>query len=87
MEPLTKKSFKNLTKTEQVVMVINSGKKLLSRHNENYYIQLYFLPNLFTEVWYEQSKTTIVKIGIPSKEKIIQNYHIDKEKINQLLHN
>lgn len=87
MEPLTKKTFKCLTKTEQVVMVIKSGKELLTRDDERYHIQLYLLSNLFTEIWYEQNKTTIVKISIPSKEKIIQNYNIDKNQVDQFLHN
>ncbi len=67
-------------------MVIKSGKELLSREDERYHIQLYLLSNLFTELYYEQNNSTIVKISIPSKDRIIKDYNIDKEKVEQLLH-
>ncbi len=86
MESIDKKSFKNLTKTEQVVLVLKSGKELLSRYDENFDVHLYLLKNLFVELVYDQHGSTILKIATPSNEKIIQNYHLDKEEINQYLH-
>ncbi len=73
MKPITKKSFNELTKTEQVVMVIKSDNKLLARQDEEYFIQLYLVSNLFVEIWYESNKTTILKISTPSNENIVQN--------------
>lgn len=86
MEPIDKKSFKNLTKTEQVVLVLKSGKELLSRDDEKFDVHLYLLKNLFVELIYDQGKSTILKIATPSNDKIIQNYHLDSEQINQYLH-
>ena len=85
MEPLTKKSFKNLTKTEQVVMVLKSGKELLTRQDEKYFIKLFLLTNLLVEIWYELNKTTILKVNAPSNEKIMQNYNLDKASVKQLI--
>lgn len=86
MDTLTKKAFKSLTKTEQAVMVINSGKELLTRENKEYSVHLYLLSNVFVELLYEINKSTIVKIDTPTKKDLIQNYNFDDKKINQLLH-
>ena len=85
MDTLTKKSFKSLTKTEQAVMVINSGKELLTRQNEEYSVHLYLLSNLFVEILYELNKSTIVKIKTPSKEKLCKNYKLDTQKLSKFL--
>jgi len=84
MEPLTKKTFKNLTKTEQVVMVLKSGKELLTRQDEKYFVKLFSLTNLLVEIWYELNQITILKVSTPSNDKIMQNYNIDKASIKQL---
>lgn len=85
MEPINKESFKSLTKTEQVVLVLKSGKELLSRDDENFDVHLYLLKNLFVELIYDQGRSTILKIATPSKDKIIQNYHLDKKQLNRYL--
>lgn len=85
MNPITKKSFKSLTKTEQVVMVIKSGKELLSRQDNDNFVKLYLLSDIFIEILYEHNKTTIVKIATPSKNKLIENYNIDKEHLSDLI--
>ncbi len=87
MDTITKKSFKSLTKTEQVVMVIKSGKKLLTRQDGKYYVKLYLISKLFVEILYETNKSTIVKIGLPTEANLLQNYDIDKGYLNQLIHN
>ena len=84
MDTLTKKNFKSLTKTEQVVMVINSGKELLTRQNNDNYIKLYLIPNMFVEILYELNKSTIVKIDTPTIEKLMLNYNINKDQLSQL---
>ncbi len=83
---IDKKSFKNLTKTEQVVLVLKSGKELLSRDNEDFDIHLFLVDNMFVELFYDHNNTTILKIGTPSNEKLFQNYNLDKEKIQRYLH-
>ncbi len=85
MDTLTKKTFKSLTKTEQAVMVINSGKELLTRHDEEYSFHLYLISNLFVEILYELNKKTIVKIKTPSNDKLIQNYELNEKRLNMYL--
>lgn len=85
MEPINKKSFKSLTKTEQVVLVLKSGRELLSRDDEKFDVHLYLLKNLFVELIYDHGNSTILKIDTPSNDKIIQNYHLDKTQLNQYL--
>ena len=87
MDTLTKKTFKSLTKTEQAVMVINSGKELLTRQDEEYSIHLYILSNIFVEILYELNKSTIVQIITPSNEKLIQDYQLDSNELNKYLEN
>jgi hypothetical protein len=84
MELLTKNSFLSLSKTEQIVMVINSGKELLTREDESYHMKLYLIFNLFVELIYENNKKTIVKVETPSIDLLIQNYKIDNDYSSQL---
>lgn len=67
-------------------MVIKSGKELLTREDNDYFVKLYLLSNIFVELLYENNKSTIVKIGTPSNDKLMLNYNIDKDYINNLLH-
>ena len=83
----SKKEFKSLTKTEQVVNVLNSGKELLTRNESDHFIKLYLFNNIFVEIWYELHKTTILKVGTPSKKNIMLYYNINKQKVEQLLLN
>ena len=85
MNPITKKSFKSLTKTEQVVMVIKSGKELLTRQDEDYYIKLYLISNMFVELLYASNKRTIVKIGTPNQENLLSNYNLNKNDLDNFL--
>lgn len=85
MDPITKKSFKSLTKTEQVVMVIRSGKEILSRSDVDYFVKLFVLSDIFVEILYELNKATIVKLVTPSKEKIFHDYNIDNAHLNELI--
>lgn len=87
METLTNASFKNLTKTEQVVMIINSGKELMTREEEGYIIHLYLLSDLFVEVWYESASQKIVNVESTDRDNIIRNYEEINELINQLFTN
>lgn len=87
MNPITKKSFKSLTKTEQVVMVIKSGKELLTRQDEDYYIKLYLISNMFVELLYASNKKTIVKIGTPNQDNLLSNYNLNKNDLDRFLQN
>lgn len=86
MEPITKKTFRELTKTEQVVLVLKSGKELLTRDDDEHVYRLYLLSKMFVELEYSSNKSTIVKINTPTKDNLIQNYPLDKDEINQYLH-
>jgi len=82
MELITDTSFQDLTKTEQVVMVMRLGKELLTRTSENFTIHLYLLSNIFVEVWYEEESNKIMKLNTTNKKDIIDNYG----EINDILH-
>ncbi len=77
MNNITKETFNGLTKTEQVVLVINSGKKLQTRNSKKHFIQLYQLSDLFVELLYERTKKIIIEINTPSNHSIIKNYEIN----------
>jgi len=87
METLTNASFKSLTKTEQVIMTINSGEELMTREDEGYIIHLYLLSGFFVEVWYESDTHKIVNIESTDKNSIIENYNAMNELVKQLFTN
>ena len=87
MDTLTNSSFQNLTKTEQVVMVINSGKELMTREEEGYVIRLYLLSDLFVELWFELNTKKIVRVESTDKDSIIKSYTKINEVVKQLLRN
>ena len=87
METLTNTSFKNLTKTEQVVTIINSGQEILTREKEGFIIHLYLLYGFFVEVWFESDTKKIVKVETADKEYIANNYEIMNELVKQLFAN
>jgi len=87
MNTLTNVSFKNLTKTEQVVMIINSGEELMTREDEGYIVHLYLLSGLFVEVWYEPNTNKIVNVKSTDKETIAISYTEMNELVKQLLMN
>ncbi len=82
MEQITDTSFQNLTKTEQVVMVMRLGKELLTRTSDKFTIHLYLLSNIFIEVWYEEEDNKIVKLNTTNKQDIINNYG----EMNDIIH-
>ncbi len=82
MEQITDTSFQNLTKTEQVVMVMRLGKELLTRASDKFTIHLYLLSNIFIEVWYEEEDNKIVKLNTTNKQDIINNYG----EMNDIIH-
>jgi hypothetical protein len=82
MNPITDSSFQNLTKTEQVVMVMRLGRELLTRISDNHSIHLYLLSNIFVEVWYEKETDKIIKLNTIDKQDIIQNYG----EMNNIIH-
>jgi len=74
MELITDTSFKRLTKTEQVGMVMRLGKELLTRVSDDFSIHLYILSNIFIEVWYDTKTNSIIKFSTTNKKNIIQDY-------------
>ena len=82
MEQLTEISFQNLTKTEQVVMVMRLGKEILTRDSDEYTVHLYLLSNIFIEVWYEEEANKIIKLNTTDKQEIINNYG----EMNEIIH-
>jgi len=84
METITNASFQNLTKTEQVVMIINSGEELMCREDEGYIVHLYLLSGLFIEVWYESDTQKIVNVESTNKDSITRNYHAMNELVKKL---
>jgi hypothetical protein len=87
METLTNASFKNLTKTEQVVLIINSGEELMTRKDDGYIVHLYLLSGFFVEVWYESYTHKIVNVELTDKDSIIGNYNAMNELVKKLLAN
>jgi len=87
MNTLTNASFKNLTKTEQVVMIINSGKELMTREEEGYIIHLYLLSGLFVELWFELHTKKIVRVESTDKDTITKSYTKMNEVVKQLFKN
>lgn len=87
MEALTNASFKNLTKTEQVIMIINSGKELMTREEEGYIIHLYLLSGFFVELWFELNTKKIVKVESTDRDIIAKSYTKMNEVVKQLLKN
>ena len=87
METLTNASFQNLTKTEQVVMIINSGKELMCREEEGYVIRLYLLSGIFVEVWFESDSKKIVNVAPTDKNSITKNYLEMNELLKQMFTN
>ena len=87
METLTNASFQNLTKTEQVVMIINSGQELMCREEEGYVIRLYLLSGLFVEVWFESDSKKIVNVAPTDKNSITKNYQEMNELLKQMFTN
>jgi|GEM_PF-4613343 len=78
-------TFQNLTKTEQVIMVIQNGEELLSRNHQDFTVHLYMVSGLFVELWYETSTSKIVKTRLSSKDKIIEEYPVIWSEIAGLL--
>ena len=74
METFTKKKFKNLTKTEQVVKLLKDGEEILLRDEEGYDVHLYTFSNIFVELWYQSNTKKIVKVKITDPEAIVNNY-------------
>ena len=87
METLTNASFKNLTKTEQVVLIINSGEEFMTREDDGYIVHLYLLSGLFVEVWYESDTQKIVNVESTDKDSIIRNYSAMNELVTKLFAN
>lgn len=75
METLTKKEFKSLTKTEQVIKLFGEGEEILTREEEGYHIHLYTLSNIFVELWYQSNTKKIIKVEITNPESIIIKYN------------
>ena len=74
MERITDTSFQNLTKTEQVVLMLRIGKELITRVSDNFSVHLYIMSNIFIEVWYDTKTNVIIKLNTTNKQDIVKNY-------------
>jgi len=74
MELISNTGFQNLTKTEQISMVMCMGKKLLDRVSDQYLVKLFILSNIFVEVWYETKTNNIVKLNTTNRQNINKDY-------------
>jgi len=76
MELISDTRFQNLTKTEQVSMVMCMGKKILERVSDQYLVDLYILSNIFVEVWHETETNNIIKLNTTNKQSINEDYEV-----------
>ena len=74
MKTLTRDCFSKLTKTEQVVLVINEGEFIIKRQTKNFDISLFAIRGLLVEVWYKHKLENIVKVKITEIETVTSNY-------------
>lgn len=87
MELITDTSFQNLTKTEQIGMMLRLGKELITRVSDNYSIHLYILSNFFVEVWYDTKSDVLIKLNTTDKQEIVNNYKEMNDIITYLFKN
>ena len=79
MELISNTGFQNLTKTEQISMVMCMGKKLLDRVSDQYLVKLFILSNIFVEVWYETKTNNIVKLNTTNRQNINKDYDVKND--------
>jgi len=82
---VTSASFVNMTKTEQVIIVLQTGKELSTRNHLNYTIHLYLVGGLLVELWYISDSNTIAKTRVTTKEKAEKQYYINGDLSKYLL--
>lgn len=85
MELIETSTFLNLTKTEQVILVIQKGEEMLTREEDKYSIHLYVLSNLFVELWYVKNSNKIVKARLSDREMVINEYATIEDNVKDLL--
>ncbi len=66
--------FIRLTKTEQVVKVLQKGKPHGERKTKCCSVKLFLLENFYVELWYSADGNKIVKVKPVSAEKIKRLY-------------
>jgi hypothetical protein len=71
---MTPEKFKNLTSLQQMELLFDQGRELLSRIFIFYNIRLYALDDFFVEVWYRQTTNKIDKIVVLKMEDVINIY-------------
>jgi len=76
---VTSTCFVNMTKTEQVIMVLQTGKELSIRNHLNYTVHLYLVTGLLVELWYISDSNTIAKTSVTTKEKAEKQYRMNSD--------
>jgi hypothetical protein len=85
MELIETSTFLNLTKTEQVILVIQKGEEVLTREEDKYSIHLFVLSNLFVELWYAKNSNKILKTRLSDREMVINEYATIEDNVQDLL--
>ncbi|MCK5775255.1 MAG: hypothetical protein KAH25_03720 [Bacteroidales bacterium] len=86
MKALTRDYFSKLTKTEQVVLVINNGEFIIKRQTKNFDISLFTIEDLLVEVWYKHESENIVKVKITEIENVTNNYSNLNNELDKIYH-
>lgn len=73
-DKIGKTGFVEMTKTEKVCHLFNSGEELLSRENPGFKISLYLIEDFFVEIWYSSQQKTIERIEVTTKDEVLKNY-------------
>jgi hypothetical protein len=82
-EDMTSDQYKHLTSLQQMELLFERGKELMSRIFVFYNIRLYALNDFFVEVWYKQTTNKIDRIVVIGIDTVIDLYE-NQIKLNDL---
>ena len=80
---MTPDQFRQLTSLQQMELLFDQGRELLSRIFVFYNIRLYALSDFFVEVWYRQTTNKIDRIVVMGIDSVIDIYE-NQIKLNDL---
>jgi hypothetical protein len=80
---MTPDNFRQLTSLQQMEILFDQGRELLSRIFVFYNIRLYSLSDFFVEVWYRQTTNKIDRIVVMGIDSVIDLYE-NQIKLNDL---
>lgn len=71
---MTIQEFSNLPVQEQVSVVLSNGTELLDRIYVYYVVRLYYIGDLYVEIWYQQLSNRIDKVQVVEIDDVIHLY-------------